>query len=73
MTGFEFPQTHRTINKIQHFRVQMAARSSKEDANLQPIATRILTIKNSWLTKNPTRRSNDEPALAASLPPDEHP
>ena len=29
MTGFEFHQTPLTINKIQHFRVQMAARSSK--------------------------------------------
>jgi hypothetical protein len=46
MTGFEFHPTPWTINKIQHFRVQMAAKSSRLCANLQPIATKILTSKN---------------------------
>jgi hypothetical protein len=73
MTGFEFHPTPRTINKIQHFRVQMEAKSSKQYANLQPIATKILTIMKGWLTMNPVKRRNDESALAASLPPDEHP
>ena len=45
MTGFEFHRTYWTINKIQHFHLQMAARSSKKNPNVQPIATKILTIK----------------------------
>ena len=73
MTGFEFHQIHRTINKIQHFRVQIAARSSRQRANLQPIATKIPMIKKDRLPINPAKRRNDEPALAVSLPPDEPP
>lgn len=73
MTGFEFHPKLWIINKIQNFRVQMAAKSSRLCANLQPIATKILMSKNGWLPINPERRRIDEPALDASLPRTQHP
>jgi len=45
MTGFELNRTHRHINNINRIARQIAAKQSKKSANLQPVATRILTVK----------------------------
>ena len=42
--GFEFHLTFRPINKIKHLARQIAAKSSKIYANLQPAATRLSTL-----------------------------
>jgi hypothetical protein len=66
MTGFEFHPTPPTIKQIKHLPRQIQEKRGKKYANLQPNATKILTIKKGWLPINPTRMKNDEPALAAS-------
>ena len=42
MTGFEIHRTYRPVKKINHLRMQIAAKSSKIYANPQPGATKIL-------------------------------
>jgi hypothetical protein len=52
VTGFEFHLIMKTIKKINHLRMQIAAKRSKIYANLQPAATRDLTSKEfdgSWV------------------------
>jgi hypothetical protein len=43
VTGFDIARTPRPLKKLKHLRMQIAAKSSKKDTNLQPAATRNLT------------------------------
>ena len=44
MTGFEIRLTLRLVNKITYLRMQIAAKSSKIYAHLQPATTRLSTL-----------------------------
>lgn len=72
MTGFEIHRTHRQINMIKHFQVQIAPESSKSRRNLQPDATKLATRLRDRLKITRMRpKKNHERGSRSPRPPDE--